>query len=359
VRPTDARIVALLVVALICGVPARAAAEPLREDRYVALGGIEQWITIRGEDREAPVLLWIHGGPAEVQSPLESAYEPWTASYRLVQWDQRGAGRTYQRNPGPPEAVTLDRIAADGIELTEYLQRRFSVSKIILAGHSWGSLVAITMARARPDSFELLVGTGQVSSWRETVKWQYEYALRKAREAGDAAVVQELETMGLPPHDNFAKYSAMRRKLVAYFPKVDTDWLQRQQALYRAAPGITPDDLKTFSAGGGFSMARLMPTIMAEDLRATIDELEIPFCVIQGSEDTFTPLEPARAFFEHVKAPVKRLHVVEGAGHFAAMTHTKEFLTVLAACLRSAEGARRLEARLRPANYQLASELRL
>lgn len=337
-RPIEARIVILLGMATMFGLSPRAdGTEPIREDRYVTLGGIEQWITIRGKDREAPVLLWVHGGPAEIQSPLESVYEPWTASYRLVQWDQRGAGRTYQRNPGPPSDVTLDRIAADGIELTERLERDLSVSKVILAGHSWGSLVAIAMARARPDLFELLVGTGQVSSWRESVKWQYEYALRKARAAGDVSVVQDLETMGLPPHDDFAKYSAMRRKLFPYFPRVDTDWLARQQTLYRSAPGITTDDLKAFSAGGGFSMRGLLPATTATDLRATIDAIDVPFCVIQGSEDAFTPSDPARAFFDHVRAPAKQWHVIAGAGHFAPMTHTSEFLAAIAACSRAAK----------------------
>src|SRR5687768_8168059 len=77
-----------------------AADDPIEEARYLTLGGIEQWITIRGADRKLPVLLWVHGGPAEVQSPLVSAYEPWTQSYVLVHWDQRGAGRTYLRNSG-------------------------------------------------------------------------------------------------------------------------------------------------------------------------------------------------------------------------------------------------------------------
>ena len=332
-KATMLQIAASFVLALSCEVCASAnSATPIHENRYVSLGGIEQWITIRGTRRDAPVLLWIHGGPAEIQSPLEAAYEPWTSSYRLVQWDQRGAGRTYQRNPGPPDALTLERIAADGIELAEFLRQHLSVGEIVLAGHSWGSFVGITMAQARPDLFEVLVGTGQVSSWRETVRWQYEYALRKAREAGDAASIKELETMGLPPHDDFAKYSAMRRKLVAYFPKVDMDWLERQQTLYRSAPGITPEDLKAFSAGGGVSMTRLLPTIMAEDLRASIHKLDIPFCVIQGSDDVFTPLEPANAFFEHVVAPRKRIQVIAGAGHFVAMTHTQEFLSALARC---------------------------
>jgi hypothetical protein len=104
---------AWFVVLLLVSVSSvNAADDRIEQARYLMLGGIEQWITIRGADRKLPVLLWVHGGPAEVQSPLVSAYEPWTQSYVLVHWDQRGAGRTYLRNSGPPDAMTLERIAA-------------------------------------------------------------------------------------------------------------------------------------------------------------------------------------------------------------------------------------------------------
>jgi pimeloyl-ACP methyl ester carboxylesterase len=321
-----------VLIATLFATAATEAAEPISEERYIALGGIDQWITIRTKDRDAPVLLWIHGGPADVQSSLASTYETWTESYTLVQWDQRGAGRTYQKNPGPDESVTLDRISQDGIELVEHLQKHLGVKKIIVAGHSWGSLVGIVMARARPDLIEQLIGAGQVSSWRETVKWQYEYALNHARAAGDAAVVKELEKMGLPPHDDFTKYSVMRNKLSKYFAKADSDWLQRQQSLYSSAPGITSDDLKAFMVAGRFSFPKLLPTIIATDLRATVHSVDVPFCVIQGGEDTFTPLEPAKAFFDHIDAPHKHFEVIEGAGHFAAMTDTQAFLSALKTC---------------------------
>lgn len=141
-----------------------------------------------------------------------------------------------------------------------------------------------------------------------------------------------LKPMGLPPHDDLIKYSAMRRKLGTYFAKSDLEWLQRQQALYANAPGLTPQDLKAFAAGGGFSMSKLMPQILAQDLRATVDRLDTRFCVIQGSEDAFTPLAPARLFFDHVQAPAKHLEVIQGAGHFAAMTRTPEFLSAMTRC---------------------------
>jgi hypothetical protein len=41
----------------------------INESAYVKIGGIEQWITIRGQDRNNPVVLFLHGGPGDVTNP--------------------------------------------------------------------------------------------------------------------------------------------------------------------------------------------------------------------------------------------------------------------------------------------------
>jgi len=89
--------VALLMLALDVN-QARAAGPhvtPIDEARFVTFGGIEQWITVRGTDRTKPVLLVLHGGPADVSSPLVAQYAPFERDFVVVQWDQRGAGKTF------------------------------------------------------------------------------------------------------------------------------------------------------------------------------------------------------------------------------------------------------------------------
>ena len=84
---------------LVAGsVPAQESAKRIEEASFIVLGGIEQWVTIRGENGGNPVLLLVHGGPADVQSPLVTTYAPYERDFVLVQWDQRGAGRTYAKN---------------------------------------------------------------------------------------------------------------------------------------------------------------------------------------------------------------------------------------------------------------------
>jgi len=105
--------------------------------------GLEQWIDIREDNQANPVLLVLHGGPGSTWDPFVKIFEPWKKYFTLVEWDQRSAGRTYARN-GPDSArINIDRIVLDGIEVAKYVARRFDGRKLILLGHSWGSLLGV------------------------------------------------------------------------------------------------------------------------------------------------------------------------------------------------------------------------
>ena len=171
------------------------------DDHFIRIGGIEQWISIRGEDRNNPVLLLVHGGPGDATSLYGWALlRSWFKRYTVVQWDQRGAGKTYGRNgPSTPD-VTLDRIVQDGIELSDSLRRLTKMDKIIVVGHSFGSIVALQMVKARPDLFSAFVGTGQIGASSEaTMAVAYADVLATAKRRGERVAVRELTEIGPPP----------------------------------------------------------------------------------------------------------------------------------------------------------------
>ena len=178
-------------------------ATPIQEERFVTLGGIEQWITIRGANRANPVLLIVHGGPGDAQSDLRSAYAVYEKDFTIVQWDQRGAGHTYAKNPNsPPEP---ERVVSDGIEIARYLCEYLAKKKIVLLGHSWGSYLGIGMVQRDPELFAAYVGTGQVGSWRANIQAQFDFLLAKARAANDRKRVEQLEAIGTPDPNDPAK----------------------------------------------------------------------------------------------------------------------------------------------------------
>jgi pimeloyl-ACP methyl ester carboxylesterase len=171
------------------------------EARYVAVGGLEQWITIRGEDRKNPVLLFLHGGPGDATNPWGYAgFRSWLRSFTVVQWDQRGAGRTLGRNgPSLAPTITIDRMVQDGIELAELLRKELQKDKIVLVGHSFGSILGVLMAKARPDLFYAYVGTAQVGDEVRNYAVAYTDLLKKAEILRDPRAIRELKEIGPPP----------------------------------------------------------------------------------------------------------------------------------------------------------------
>src|ERR1051326_7418361 len=130
------RAVAACLLLLTVPAGAQNPTQRLEEASFLTIGGIGQWVTIRADDRRHPVLLLLHGGPGDVQSPFVTTYAPYERDFVLVQWDERGAGRTFLKNGAA--GVTLEKQVGDGIDLAEQLRRRFPRQKLILLGHSWG-----------------------------------------------------------------------------------------------------------------------------------------------------------------------------------------------------------------------------
>ena len=167
------------------------AAKGIDEASYVTIGGIEQWITIRGEDRSNPVLLFLHGGPGDVTNPWTFLFfAPWEKYFTIVQWDQRGAGRTLRKaGPSVTSTMTVDRMTKDGIEVAEYLRKHLRKEKIIVLGHSFGTILELGMVRARPDLFYAYVGTGQIADEVKNYSAAYDALLKKAVAIGNQRAV--------------------------------------------------------------------------------------------------------------------------------------------------------------------------
>lgn len=314
-------------------VPPAAAAEGspagIEQSSFVSIGGIDQWISIRGEDRGNPVLLVVHGGPGEAQWMAADKYEPWQKAFTVIQWDQRGTGHTYGRYGTQTPDVTLNRIVTDGIEVADHLRRTLRKKKIIVLGHSWGSTVAVRMVQRRPELFAAYVGTGQVASWNSQVNMQFDLLLVTARRNGDDATVKELEAIGRPDPTNAQQFFAFNKGLGAVMAPADQAWLKALRANAFALMARNDKDVQDLGDGMNFSAKQVLPDQMAIDLPTTAHKIDTAFFVIQGQDDVVTPTKAAIDYFEGVTAPLKGLTLIPDAGHFAFMTASKAFLAAL------------------------------
>jgi pimeloyl-ACP methyl ester carboxylesterase len=320
---------AAFFVALLAGagsLHAQSSAQRVEEASFITIGGIEQWVTIRGEDRRHPVLLLLHGGPGDVQAPFVSTYAPYEKDFVLVQWDQRGAGRTFAKNGAA--GVTLEKLIADGIDLAEQLHKRFPRAPLILFAHSWGSIIATGMAQQRPELFVAYVGTGQVTAWANLVQFQFDFLKQRYKEKGDAAALAALETIGTPDPQNVEQYFRFSRPIRQSMNASDTAWLTGLRNAY-SANGVTEEALKAIGDGATASGRALIGASVAADLPATATSFKIPYWLIQGRHDLFSPTPLVEAYFNRVSAPTKRLIIIEDAGHFALATHQVEVIAGL------------------------------
>jgi pimeloyl-ACP methyl ester carboxylesterase len=196
----------------------RAHGQAVDEAGLVRIGGIQQWVTIEGQDCANPVVLIVHGGPGNPNTPFaHNLFGSWAKDFTVVQWDQRGAGKTYEANPpAEDQALTIEQLTGDGVEVARYVTQRLGKRKVILMGGSWGSALAVHIAKARPDLFHAYVGTSQLVSYADDVKLSYARTLGLARAASDAETVDKLEKLGPPPWTNPRAFGTLRRATRKY-----------------------------------------------------------------------------------------------------------------------------------------------
>ena len=309
------------------------APQGIDEARYVPVGGIEQYISIRGEDRDNPVILFLHGGPGDATNPWGYlAFRAWLKYFTVVQWDQRGAGKTYGKSGPLGAAVTIDEMARDGVELAEFVRERLQKPKVILVGLSWGTIIGIHMAKIRPELFTAYVGTGQVAKYLPGRLLAYRELLAEARTRADRKAVGALEGVGPPPYESSAKEGVHAQWATAYEPGMPSMWNNISTVLFHSA--ITVRDVSNLIKGMGDSEDHFRVQLNSVDLPALGSDFAIPMFVFQGARDTVNPVQSLTGYFDSIKAPQKRLVVIPRAGHNVMLTKSDDFLRLLVELVR-------------------------
>lgn len=306
------------------------------EERTVTLGGARQWIMLRGQDRKAPLLLFLHGGPGSPISPIAWAYQrPWEDFFVVVHWDQRGFGRSLGAGA---EAARLtgtlnkEQVIADAIELIEQLRKEFGQRKIVLVGQSWGTVLTLEIAHRRPDLLHVAVTQGLAVNWLESPRILYRTLLAEARAKGDTAEIRHLVEAGpLPAATDPAGLFAWTRKFLRGFPDSTTwhnirgagdGWGSRLGALEYVSPDYPPDvydAVHAREADMAGTMARyqeMMGSVLSWDAEHDVGtRFAVPLVVMQGDHDWQTNVNLARAYFRKVCAPFKKWVAFPHAAH--------------------------------------------
>ena len=308
----------------------------INELTTVPLGGHDQWISIRAAHPDAPVLLWLSGGPGQSDMAFTRAlFDNVAREMVFVNWDQRGAGKS-RPALDPADTMTPDQAVSDTIELANYLRDRFDEEKIYLAGESWGTTLGVLAVQQRPDLFYAYIGSGQMVSQRETDRIIYHDLLDYAATTGDSDLTRRLQEFGEPPYADIWAYTYV----LDHYELIEPEYTPPQVYLdagnrANIGPwGVLADEYtfveKVNLLAGALDMFAVMyPQLQEIDFRTDVPVLEVPVYVMLGEAELAGRAILAREWFDLLQAPHKELLVIEKAGHSTALEGVIEFHDLL------------------------------
>lgn len=286
----------------------------------VQLGGVAQWILVRGHDTANPIVLFLHGGPGTSQLTANKRdTKELEASFTVVNWDQRGAGKSYAaiRDVG---GMRIEQFVSDTRALSLRLLERFGHERLVLVGHSWGSVVGALTAARYPELFHCYVGIGQVGRMAEGERLSYEWTLAQARERAAHRAVSALEAMGPPPYSgDWQRNTITQRRYLAKFggevhgKRSGAMAMVLHNVLISREYGVR-DRLNVFRGVLG-SMKLLWPELMQVDLFTQAATFAVPVFLVEGRHDWEVPSVHAAQYFDALTAPTKELVWFERSAH--------------------------------------------
>lgn len=295
----------------------------------ITIGGVPQYVSIRGVNRTRPLLLWVHGGPGQPLMPLAHELNKGLETmFIVVHWDQRGAGLSNSSSV-PRESITVERLADDLCELAEHLLARFQKEKLWLVAHDFGTVIAALAANKKPDLFAAYVGVGQYVDMAESERVAYEWAVQRATADGDSGAQAELEAIGPPPHDTPDE----SRRLRAMIRRLGGEVFNGDSVSYSGKALVSPEYslMQWFRIGAGeeVSWRHLHGTWMRLNLLQDALRIDVPVYLFHGRHDRVAPVGLAAKYAKELIAPAHEIIFFESSGHWPFLEEPRRFQQML------------------------------
>ena len=302
----------------------------------INLGGIDQWVLIRGWEKSNPVLLFLHGGPGAplftyareigVTAKLEQ-------NFVMVYWEQRGTGKSFSHSI-PLESMTIEQLISDTFELSKILIDRFKVPRIYIVGRSWGSLIGLLTAKRHPELFYAYIGIGQMVYPLENDSISYQYTLKIAERFRNEEALKDLKKIGDPPY-GYEELIIQRKWLTGFYEVMMAEKFNKKRINYRKKLLSTPEysliDIFKMGMDPLFSIKCLWNNEFYKvNLSNEVPQIGIPVFFLAGRYDYFTPSEIIENYYQKLHASKGKYFIwFEHSGHYPELEEPEKFHDVM------------------------------
>ncbi len=305
---------------------------------YPLIGGIKQYIQIRGTDRSNPLLLFIHGGPGGALSGITHIlHAGWEEHFTVVNWDQRNAGKTYIANKAHAKAIaetgTMEDFLRDMDDIIAYLHTVYDFDRLILMGFSWGSAIGAEYAKRHPEHLLCYIGVGQQVNYREGVLCTCRKMLGMVpEESRDAEKIQDMIDR-FPEHPVWNRMQHMRHFMPLSLKLIIRHARKVPPHRILASPFMNLREKLTVMFPNYALHKQAFVTMLGYDFREDL-HFDVPLLFVFGEEETVCAPALLETCFDGITAPDKQLVILPEASHSCYFDQPERFLETVSEFLQ-------------------------
>ncbi|MCF7808639.1 MAG: alpha/beta hydrolase [Candidatus Marinimicrobia bacterium] len=283
----------------------------------VELGGVAQWVLIRGTSPEKPILVFLHGGPGMPMMYLAHAFQrPLEDEFLVVQWDRRGAGKSFDASRRS-ENMRVSQLLSDTRELIGILKQRYQQEKVLLVSHSFGSYLGMLYASRYPDDLHAFIGIGQVVDSDSASLIQADFIRNEARKRERPEAIAEIDSLGSPAFESWLfAFGGELYNSTSWWPLLWTGF---------KAPEYGLKDVANVPKGSSFSSRHMAYDVLQSSLLHGVQKVAVPVYFFTGRHDYTTPHKLVKAYSEVLEAPIKEIVWFENSAHFPFFEEPRAF----------------------------------
>ena len=299
------------------------------------INGIRQYIQIRGADKKAPLMLFLHGGPGGSMAGLCHVMQPeWEHHFTVVNWDQRNACKTYLANKSNAAAIsqsgTLEDYMADIDAVIAYLHTVYDFEKIILMGFSWGSLIGAEYAKRHGETVSHYIGVGQFIHYIDGLHYSCEWLRKVVKDA--PADVEKINAFENSIPDPPQMTPAFMKSLQG-FSMLGAKYIAKDGRAFTIKSLLTSPFLRfgekmAMVHGNPKLFSGTYQTMLSHDFRNNL-HFDMPVLFVSGDEDFVCPNELLAQHFGQITAPQKKNVVISKATHTCFYDQPTAFLDTI------------------------------